>query len=54
LIEQVFQPHFTLKKNGSGLGLSITKSVVQQLSGTIKVSSLHGAWTVVEIWLPKG
>jgi len=54
LIEQVFQPHFTLKKNGSGLGLSITKSVVQQLSGTIKVSSLHGAWTIVEIWLPKG
>jgi signal transduction histidine kinase len=52
-VEHVFQPHFTLKKEGSGLGLTLTRSVIQQLGGSIKVSKKHPGWTTFIIWLPK-
>lgn len=37
---------------GSGLGLSISRSIVERHGGTIEVSSAAGAGTVVEVRLP--
>lgn len=54
LIEEVFQPHFTLKQEGSGLGLTITRSVIQQLGGTVSVSKEHIEGAAFDIWFPKG
>ena len=39
LLNQVFEPRFTSKSSGTGLGLTIAKSIVNQLNGSIEVSS---------------
>ena len=53
-LEEVFEPHFTLKKEGAGLGLTITRSVMNQLGGSIKVSRINVDWTTFVLWFPVG
>ena len=48
----VFDPYFTTKRGGTGLGLPIAKNVVEGLGGTIAVTSAPGAGTEVSIELP--
>ncbi|OQY32555.1 MAG: hypothetical protein B6241_10770, partial [Spirochaetaceae bacterium 4572_59] len=50
--KQVFQPFFTTKKEGSGIGLSISRYLVEQHKGAITLDSEYGNWTVVSITLP--
>ena len=38
----IFQPRFTLKEQGTGLGLYITDSIVRQMNGVIRVQSIEG------------
>ncbi len=45
----IFEPRFTLKKTGTGLGLTITQSIVNQMNGTIKVSSEHDFGTTLTL-----
>ncbi len=52
-IESVFVPSYTTKENGSGIGLSITRQIVQLHNGTINVKSAPGIETVFEIILPE-
>ncbi len=51
-LERIFQPFFTTKKKGTGLGLPITKRLVEQHSGRISVSSAPGLGTKFCIELP--
>jgi signal transduction histidine kinase len=51
--EQIFQPFFTTKEEGSGIGLSISRYLVEQHGGTIRLNSEYGSWTEVCIQLPE-
>jgi nitrogen fixation/metabolism regulation signal transduction histidine kinase len=39
IIEDIFVPFYTTKKNGSGIGLSLSKQIMQNHYGTISVNS---------------
>ena len=41
-LEDIFIPFFTTKENGSGIGLSLSRQIIQQHGGTIKVFSQSG------------
>ena len=49
---RVFDPYFTTKRGGTGLGLPIAKNIVEGLGGTIAVSSIPGHGTEIRIELP--
>jgi len=39
IIEDIFVPFYTTKKSGSGIGLSLSKQIMQNHNGTISVNS---------------
>ena len=49
LMEKIFIPFFTTKKNGSGIGLSLCKQIVMLHRGTIQVHSMDGKGTVFSL-----
>jgi signal transduction histidine kinase len=51
LVSKVFQPFFTTKRKGSGLGLSITRRLVEQHGGHIDLESEPGKGTAFNIFL---
>jgi signal transduction histidine kinase len=51
-LAHVFDPYFTTKRGGTGLGLPIAKNIVEGLSGTMSVSSTPGRGTEMQIVLP--
>jgi len=52
-ISRLFEPFFTTKTKGVGLGLSITRRIVQEHSGTISVESELQHGTTFTIFLPR-
>jgi PAS domain S-box-containing protein len=48
----IFDPFYTTKKNGMGLGLSITYDIVRQHRGEILVESAPGRGVTFTVWLP--
>jgi two-component system sensor histidine kinase HydH len=51
-IKKVFNPYFTTKKLGSGIGLSIVHKIITEHNGNINVTSEPGKQTVFKINLP--
>jgi signal transduction histidine kinase len=51
-LAHVFDPYFTTKRGGTGLGLPIAKNIVEGLGGTIAIESTPGAGTEIRIDLP--
>ncbi len=49
---RIFDPYFTTKRGGTGLGLPIAKNIVEGLGGTIAVSSIPGQGTEIRVELP--
>jgi two-component system, cell cycle sensor histidine kinase and response regulator CckA len=51
-LSKVFDPYFTTKIKGSGLGLATSYSIVKRHGGTVSVASEAGAGTTFSILLP--
>ncbi|MFQ5453655.1 MAG: ATP-binding protein, partial [Candidatus Zixiibacteriota bacterium] len=51
-IEKIFDPYFTAKQNGTGLGLSTSYSIIQKHKGNIEVESKIGKGSKFHIYLP--
>ena len=52
-IKTIFDPFFTAKPKGNGLGLSIVQRIITSYNGLIEVQSTPGQGTTFEIQLPK-
>jgi len=51
-LPRIFDPYFTTKRGGTGLGLPIAKNIVEGLGGTIAVNSAPARGTEIRIELP--
>ena len=51
-LPRIFDPYFTTKRGGTGLGLPIAKNIVEGLGGTIAVNSAQARGTEIRIELP--
>jgi signal transduction histidine kinase len=51
---QIFQPFFTTRTRGTGLGLAVTRKVVEAHGGRVDLASTPGVGTQVRIVLPVG
>ena len=51
-LTRIFDPYFTTKAKGSGLGLSTALSIIRKHSGHIEIESEPGKGTSVHIYLP--
>jgi len=51
-LPKIFDPYFTTKQGGSGLGLATTYSIIKNHGGSIRVESKMGAGTCFYIYLP--
>ncbi len=52
LIDKIFDPYFTTKEEGSGLGLAVTHSIITKHDGFIYVQSKPGEGTTFTLYLP--
>ena len=51
-LAKIFDPYFTTKQQGSGLGLTTAYSIIRKHNGHIEVESELGRGTIFNIWLP--
>jgi nitrogen fixation/metabolism regulation signal transduction histidine kinase len=49
---RIFEPKFTTKSSGMGLGLSIIKNIIENYNGTITFESQQGKGTTFKVSLP--
>lgn len=51
-IDRIFEPHFTTKQGGKGLGLTSALAVINEHYGQIEVESVIGKGTKVSVYIP--
>jgi len=51
-LKNIFNPFFTTKPQGTGLGLAVTHKIIQEHDGRVKVESVWGGGTAFRIYLP--
>ena len=51
-VAKIFEPYFTTKANGTGLGMTMVYKIVKEFSGDIQVQSQEGKGTVFTMVFP--
>jgi len=51
-ISKIFEPLFSTRTYGIGLGLPLVKQIMTQLNGGVDIETRHGQGTTVTLWLP--
>lgn len=51
-LDKIFEPFYTTKPSGSGLGLGISHTLISSHGGKITVASRPGKGTTFSVWLP--
>ncbi len=51
-LKRIFDPYFSKKRDGTGLGMSIAKRIIESHEGSISITSEQGKGTTVTIVLP--
>ncbi|UTT84803.1 cache domain-containing protein [Vibrio pelagius] len=52
-LKRIFSPFYTTKRDGTGLGLSVSQSILSQTGGEIRVASEFGKGSRFSVYLPK-
>jgi two-component system sporulation sensor kinase A len=52
ILPHLFEPFHSTRPEGLGLGLYISKRIVEEHGGRIKVQSQAGAGSTFEVWVP--
>ncbi|MCK5153089.1 MAG: PAS domain S-box protein [Spirochaetales bacterium] len=53
ILDKIFDPYFTTKEEGNGLGLATVYSIIEKHNGYLDVESVQNKGTVFTIYLPK-
>jgi PAS domain S-box-containing protein len=53
IADRIFDQFFTTKSEGVGIGLSISRSIVEAHGGTISVEARDGGGALFRVWLPE-
>ncbi len=52
-LTKIFDPYFTTKKSGTGIGLTLVYKIIRGMGGDISVTSKQGSGTAFRITLPR-
>ena len=50
---KIFEPKFTTKNSGMGLGLAMVKQIVENFNGKIEMNTVYGEGTTFTVTLPR-
>ena len=52
--EQIFEPYYSTKETGIGLGLPLVRKIIEEHGGNIEVTSGQGVGSTFVVTLPSG